>query len=243
MTSSEFLSIFEKHLLVGEPKRVEIIAELKTHISEGGIEQMGDPKSLARAYNITHLGSWRSVLWMFFAPFIAWFAIMILWGRLHNGYDPELTYSLSGAKVLWYHWGQLVLPIVVVLGLSVLVIRTLGKMVQPWGVFIALLVLTFGIGTALFTSIDYGSRSGQLDLNRLAIEPNLGSGQGPTFRDRQTGQPVSEPQFNRYVVRRSIVSSVLPAALMNFIIVGTFGAFSSVYLAATQRLRKKYDES
>ncbi len=61
MNQAEFLSIFEKYLIVGQPRRSEILAELKNHIDElgetGGIERLlGEPSRLAERYNRTHVG-------------------------------------------------------------------------------------------------------------------------------------------------------------------------------------------
>lgn len=65
MRTAEYLETFEKHLRVGEPKRSELLAEIRSHLNELGqnddVEQtLGDPKKLSCKLNRTHIGFWYS---------------------------------------------------------------------------------------------------------------------------------------------------------------------------------------
>ncbi len=70
MTREEYLAQFERHLIVGEPKRNELIAELSTHLDEltdhdDALTIIGNPKRLADKYGRTHIGffrTWRRLL-------------------------------------------------------------------------------------------------------------------------------------------------------------------------------------
>ena len=65
MTNQEFLSTFQKHLLIAAPKRVELLAEVKSHLEERSSENIGDPKKLATDLNRIHIGpihSFRQLL-------------------------------------------------------------------------------------------------------------------------------------------------------------------------------------
>lgn len=107
MTSQEYLQSFQRHLRVAEPKRSEIIAEIKTHLFESqNSGDFGDPKRLAARYNRTHIGFWYSefkvsvtlVLWCFANTF----AHLLIIDRLRlqssfTGNTPlEITRDLTG---------------------------------------------------------------------------------------------------------------------------------------------------
>lgn len=66
MKINTFFAAFEHHLLVAEPKRSEIIRELRQH----GEQQLGNPKRLAQEYNRTHIGFFYSPKRVFFVSLV-----------------------------------------------------------------------------------------------------------------------------------------------------------------------------
>lgn len=67
MNFNQYVTEFEHHLRVGEPKRSEIIAELNTHLDELSQNEspeaaLGDPRTLAAKYNRIHIGFFSSPL-------------------------------------------------------------------------------------------------------------------------------------------------------------------------------------
>lgn len=81
MTRGAFFAQFERHLLVGKPKREEIIAELQSHLAELSKSAdpsvaIGDPKQLAREYNRTHLGFFSTWLRLLLPMPLLWLGMM-----------------------------------------------------------------------------------------------------------------------------------------------------------------------
>lgn len=79
MTRAEYLTQFERHLRVAEPKRGEIIAEIVTHLDEvdGGPKALGDPKTLAKRFNRTHIGMLGNRFMFHALPLVAVIIILI----------------------------------------------------------------------------------------------------------------------------------------------------------------------
>lgn len=128
MTKEVFFKEFERHLLVGSPKREEILAELKTHMDElraVDAAELGNPKSLARQYNRTHVGLLGSRIRMFgfvtltglllgLLDFANWIGWKVFWrpdmSSLSSlrGHVPVLFLTLSDQKM----WLQFVFPLI-----------------------------------------------------------------------------------------------------------------------------------
>lgn len=243
MTKQEFLQVFEQRLRVGGYTREGILIELKSHLDELDpkvdiAQAMGDPKKLARAYNVRHLGPFRGVTWMFLTPFIAWFLLIGVWSRLHNGrvIDGLGTLGqLSPWEMWWDSVGRIVIPILVVAILGWLVVHVLARLLKPWRTYIALLILTVAVGTTFFALLEYQSRSGMLDMNKLRLEMNNYSQTGPTFYDVATGRPVGEAEFGHYTVPVNAVAVVMPALLMNLVLAGAFVLVSFPYIVSRRK--------
>ncbi len=248
MTHVEYLERFERHLRVGGKNRASILAELRAHIDQLDTtadpqRTLGDPRVLARAYTITHLGYWRGVTWMFITPFVAWWLILQSWGRWHNGWFPEEDSSI-GLVRWWHSVGQEWIPLFIACFLGWFVVHQLSRLVRPWKIYGMLLLLAFSIGTVFFSSMDYGSRSKFVDLSRAELDQTAiisrpdGFTGGPVFRDRQTGFIIPEDQMENYFAPVSVWSAIIPAASMNAIIVGMFAIFSGMYIGVAQLWRQ-----
>lgn len=79
MNNNEYIQEFEKRLRVGEPKRSELIVEIRNHLEEldqkSSVETpLGDPQKLAQKLNRTHIGIFSSPTLLFATPV----AIMML---------------------------------------------------------------------------------------------------------------------------------------------------------------------
>lgn len=74
MDKGEYINQLEKYLNVGEPKRSELILELRSHLEESDNKQteivLGHPKTLAIEYNQVHLGWLNNKFNFFIFPFI-----------------------------------------------------------------------------------------------------------------------------------------------------------------------------
>lgn len=68
MTLNQYLTTFEQHLRVADPKRGEIIAEIRGHLAEK--QNLGDPRRLAHEYNQVHLGLVGSSPAIFLLPWV-----------------------------------------------------------------------------------------------------------------------------------------------------------------------------
>lgn len=103
MTREYFITEFERHLRVAEPKWGEIIAELKTHIDELPDDNqpaiaLGDPKQLAARYNRTHVGwltEFRMALLIIVATFVPLFIHQYFIDILRTRY---LTFNEASAS-------------------------------------------------------------------------------------------------------------------------------------------------
>ncbi len=75
MTHEQYLKLFTRHLRVGEPKRGELVAELRHHLDElpqgaNAIEALGYPIDLAGKYNRTHIGLLGSKVNLLILPWV-----------------------------------------------------------------------------------------------------------------------------------------------------------------------------
>ncbi len=129
MTKDTFFKNFEHHLLVGSPKREEILAELKTHMGELESDDsavLGNPKVLAWQYNRTHIGFLGSHAKMFglivLTGFLLWLLDFINWTGWNMYWKPEMRdlRSLNGYVPQWLilysnqdMWIKLLLPVLV----------------------------------------------------------------------------------------------------------------------------------
>lgn len=87
MNHEQYLTEFTKHLRVAEPKRSDVLMELKTHIADAGDgadpeRTLGKPPDLAAGYNQTHIGIFASRPVFFLIPF---FAVIILFVQKQSG--------------------------------------------------------------------------------------------------------------------------------------------------------------
>lgn len=140
---------FERSLLVDNPERHDILAELHHHMQYGDKNRFGDPKKLAFAYNRTHLGFFCSIPRLLLMPFVLWMLLfatagMISW--LQSMWPPAGPGSIDS---LW------VVPVVVMLCLCLVLflvtahslarllfpIRALGMMML---VFVASSIVVVG---------------------------------------------------------------------------------------------------
>lgn len=62
MTSSEFLTTFQRYLIVRSPKREEVITEVHAHLAERA--ELGDPQQQARAFNQVYFGRYGTFEWL-----------------------------------------------------------------------------------------------------------------------------------------------------------------------------------
>lgn len=143
MNKKQFLDQFISNLQIGGPKRTEIITEIAQHISEGGVDQFGDPKRNALTLNQVHLGFFfsfrrllffRLLIWIVFEillPYGAFFLYYQDWERVTNwtpyslilaaaSISPLITLLLGAHAVSAMHnrWQRLLVWILFVSGLS-----------------------------------------------------------------------------------------------------------------------------
>ncbi|MBI4093120.1 MAG: hypothetical protein HY420_04320 [Candidatus Kerfeldbacteria bacterium] len=146
MNDEQYLTEFERHLRVGEPKRGEIIAELKTHLDEidGGdpFTALGDPRELTRKYNRTHIGFFSTSTRLFITPFaivtinlIVTIILRVLPDRWNN--TPN-TPPLPDASVFGF-----MLIVVIPVAAALLFGRALAKTLRSWQLLRLTMVWTF----------------------------------------------------------------------------------------------------
>ncbi len=145
MTKQEFLTTFEKHLLVGEPKRSEIITELQKHAEVDGYTVLGKPATLAAKYNRVYLGLFHSLPLLFGIPIASWiFFEYIVWRPIYflvHISHQAFRIAASLESIL----SHLALPIIVLLSAHALSqIHQPRKRMLQW--------LSMMLGTALITN-------------------------------------------------------------------------------------------
>lgn len=155
MTNHNFLSDFEHHLLVGEPKRGEILAELKTHLDDlNGADPLtlGSPKCLAQAESRIYLRFLCSPLLLFAMPVLMLiiltalkvFASVETSAQLFDGPGTEPLNNI----LFFVSW---MLPCTV----TALVGWTIARMHHPAQWALCLLILTLITGTVLGVLYNY----------------------------------------------------------------------------------------
>lgn len=93
MTKTGYITDFERHLRVAEPKRNEILAELKTHLEEAENPKiLGNPKRLARSYNRTHIG-------LLFSPLRIHLAIIFIAFAFSLAHLLTIAYLVTGQEL------------------------------------------------------------------------------------------------------------------------------------------------
>lgn len=162
MTKDVFFKNFEHHLLIGSPKREEILAELKTHFDELGMDDpmvLGDPKALARKYNRTHLGLVYSPVRLFAIPVVV-SAVIYLINFLAERLTMNVSRIVEGQEILdltqpTYFMGTmmkgwlLLIPFLVV----ILVAKSLARWMHPLSWFFRILVWSFFCMKGVFLAI------------------------------------------------------------------------------------------
>lgn len=144
MNHEQYLTEFTKRLRVAEPKRREIIAELKTHLAEPGgtdpFTTLADPKQLARRYNRIHIGL-LSHRWLFYLiPLVAvvFLAIEKISG-IARLIDRQIFYNES------------LLGIIIPVILSIFYGRVLLRIFRPARDVVGLIILIWFSSTSLGT--------------------------------------------------------------------------------------------
>lgn len=163
MTSEEFLRVFEKHLLVGEPKRSEILVELHNHFTEDAQALLGNPTKLAREENRLNLGLLHSQTRLFLVP-----VIVVGLGALIQMMDVYIgkTSSLSSRLLpewldsILFFYVRFVLPISFALSVG----WTVARMHTPARLFARVMVFTFIIGALAGIPVDYYTGLQDLDI-------------------------------------------------------------------------------
>lgn len=168
-----FLISFSRRLLVGPPKREEILAELKTHLDDLGANDpttLGDPKALARQYNETHVGLLGSYPRMFglvmAAGLLIWTLDFINWTGWNTYWKPEMRNlsSLNGYVPQWLilysnqeMWIKLLLPMLVafILGWVLPRVWRNGRLVMMLLICGWLTGTLFGSITSWYRGADY----------------------------------------------------------------------------------------
>lgn len=147
MTATTFFVQFERSLRVGEPKRAEIIAELRTHFDEHGSDPatLGDPKRLAQQYNRTHVGILGEQPYLHLTPIVTLLAIFFIHAiRLSLWQHGILnSYVESNEIVAFEFWITLCVPFVVAFFVGRALIRTYRPIADFFGLIIS--SFTFGI--------------------------------------------------------------------------------------------------
>lgn len=82
MTSEQFLTTFQRHLQLSDPRRQDVVAETKQHLSEldpglDPVVALGKPEVLARHLNRVHIG-WGWQWWVPLAVVAAWILLYLL---------------------------------------------------------------------------------------------------------------------------------------------------------------------
>lgn len=233
-----YLTEFTKHLRVAEPKRGEILAELKTHLDElddgtDPVTQLGHPTKLANKYNQAHLGIFSSPFTILITPFIAW--ALIVYARIW-AFRAEYLYNGNGPFMQLGQYLPMLIAVVTVIGLSALVIGSLAMQHRPWKLFSILLVLTTLIGASIFFWTDYTSHRGQL---RSELFVNHGDPATSMFdgvlRDPATKQLIPENQLKNYTIPVNVPLYVAKAIGFTGLYAAVFGIFAYAFLRVLQR--------
>lgn len=155
--------------MVGEPKRGEIIAELKTHLDDLNNKNpstLGEPKQLAKQYNQAHLGIFydpRRLLW---APALIWLTMLLsIFGSYYAGFslmrDGETTPARPDLTVTNVLFTTLIPVAAFLIGL--LIIHSLSRFENSNKMIWKMAAILFGVGSTffflnlLFTGMAYGS--------------------------------------------------------------------------------------
>ncbi len=176
MNSVKYISIFERHLLVGEPKRGEILAELSQHIKElkpdaDIIASIGNPNQLARTYNRTHIGLLHSRVLLFLMPLVSIFlayasaiiAHRLEWVCIPNSYGGCST---PLTIVPFFALAGLLIMICIAIG------RALTRMYKRGQNMIMLALILFVVSTGLQLYQDWGSQRGRVYPESIQMDNN-----------------------------------------------------------------------
>lgn len=125
--NEQWMDDFQRTLLVDEPKRSEILAELRQHAQA---KALGEPKRIAREYNRTHIGFFSSNIRMLLVP--AFFcAVLVVLNMLWNGITVLGTFfhlSLWGG---YFSYSIIGIVVVAILVICTLVTHSLSRWQQP----------------------------------------------------------------------------------------------------------------
>jgi hypothetical protein len=154
MSREEYLRIFTKHLRVGEPKREEIITEVRHHLDDAGeAGRMGRPDGLAKAENRIHIG-WAWSWWAPLAMAANWLGVYLLLNGLFAelGGTFESIAENNAHATIWFIRESLLFIVPVVS--AVYLARVVTRVDRPRKYFVSIFIGLFVASlVTLFTSV------------------------------------------------------------------------------------------
>lgn len=144
MTRDEFLTQFEKHLLVGEPKRSELIAEITHHLTDDPTSQTSDPVALAKKLNRTHLGifsSWSRLVWLalIMAALFETAYLILIYGETRT----KTVWPFAFATVIGFIISYLPIVAMIIAGHAISSMHHRWRLTGKWVLLISALLIAF----------------------------------------------------------------------------------------------------
>ncbi|MBI2984216.1 MAG: hypothetical protein HYY50_01150 [Candidatus Kerfeldbacteria bacterium] len=235
MTHNKYLSNFEAALRVGQPKRAELIAELKAHLLELGPDDdpdqaLGRPADMATGYNRLYLGlldrPWKvtsaAILYVVFVAVMKWWELASFrhhWPGWNLLQEDDRGFSL-------YLYVQLLFPLVsaALLGRIIARYHQAARLFTATWIITMIIGATFGLMNDLYTGrqdIDVPDTNSGLVFSALFIAlltTTMAAAAGfvGVFLSSWSSRHIPNPRYRQHLRFQLLLAAVFTLLLLWF---------------------------